>query len=127
MRDILKLVTKRMKEAGISYVTGRKKGRPSYPYFVGHLYHLGTVDESGRQKYELLLDGFQRGDDESLMYEEIDKLEKAFPPVSGYTAQTGHSVICCWYKELIPEIPDTDTELMRVQVAIGINYWKGET
>lgn len=124
MKEILQAITERLTSAGINYVTGRKRGDITYPYFVGQLYYIGAADESGKQEYELLLDGFIRGADETPLYDAVETIAEAFPGVGGYTIATKNGLMSAWYKNLIPDIPDM-ADVSRNQITIGINYWKG--
>ena len=79
MKEICRVVADRMKEYGINYAKGKKRGKIVYPYFVGQLYQVDPGDESGIKEYELLLDGFDRNPDESEMMSAVEKIEEAFP------------------------------------------------
>ena len=114
-----------MKEYGINYTKGKKRGKMVYPYFVGQLYQVDPGDESGMKEYEMLLDGFDRNPDESEMMSAVEKIEEAFPEVGGYIVRTRKSVILISFDTLIPDIPtDTDADLGRNQVKLKIKKWR---
>ncbi len=125
MKEICKVVADRMKEYGINYTKGKKRGKMVYPYFVGQLYQVDPGDESGMKEYEMLLDGFDRNPDESEMMSAVEKIEEAFPEVGGYIVRTRKSVILISFDTLIPDIPtDTDADLGRNQVKLKIKKWR---
>ena len=125
MKEICKVVADRMKEYGINYTKGKKRGKMVYPYFVGQLYQVDPGDESGMKEYEMLLDGFDRNHDESEMMSAVEKIEEAFPEVGGYIVRTRKSVILISFDTLIPDIPtDTDADLGRNQVKLKIKKWR---
>ena len=125
MKEICKVVADRMKEYGINYTKGKKRGKMVYPYFVGQLYQVDPGDESGMKEYEMLLDGFDRNPDESEMMSAVEKIEEAFPEVGGYIVRTRKSVILICFDRLIPDIPtETDADLGRNQVKLKIKKWR---
>lgn len=125
MKEISKAIAARMKEYDINYSKGKKRGKPVYPYFVGQLYLVDSGDESGRQGYEMLLDGFDRNPDEEDMLSAIEKIETAFPAIGGYTVSNKKSLIMISYDSLIPDIPtDTDADLRRNQIKLKITRWR---
>lgn len=125
MKEICRVVADRMKEYGINYAKGKKRGKIVYPYFVGQLYQVDPGDESGIKEYELLLDGFDRNPDESEMMSAVEKIEEAFPGIGGYIASTGRSVILISFDTLIPDIPtDTDADLARNEIKLKIKKWR---
>lgn len=125
MKEISKAVAARMKEYGIRYSKGKKRSKPVYPYFVGQLYLINSGDESGKQEYEMLLDGFDRDSDEEDMLSAIELIETAFPPVGGYIARSSKSIIMISYDSLIPDIPtDTEADLNRNQIKLKITKWR---
>lgn len=125
MKEISKAVADRMKECGINYSKGKKRGKPVYPYFVGQLYLTDSGDESGKQEYELLLDGFDRNPDEEAMLSAVEQIEDAFPAVGGFVVQNRRSVILISCDSVIPDIPaDTEADLSRNQIKLKITRWR---
>ena len=124
MKVISKIIAGRMKEYKINYSKGRKRDKPIYPYFVGQLYLLNPGDESGRQEYEMLLDGFDRDPDEDKFFSAIEAIERAFPTIGGYVVQHNKNLVMISYDTLIPDIPDTDADLNRVQIKLKITRWR---
>lgn len=125
MKEISKAIVAQMKKYGINYSKGRNRRKASYPYFVGQLYLVDPGDESGRQEYEMLLDGFDRNSDDEAMMSAIEQIEAAFPQIGGYTVTTQRSVIMISYDSLIPDIPtDTDADLSRNQIKLKISRWR---
>lgn len=125
MKEISKAIAGRMKEYGINYSKGKKRGKPVYPYFVGQLYLVDSGDESGKQEYEMLLDGFDRNPDEEAMLSAVEQIENAFPAVGGFIIQNRQNVIMVSYDSIIPDIPtDTDADLSRNQIKLKITRWR---
>lgn len=125
MKEINRAVADRMKEYQINYAKGKMRRKPVYPYFVGQLYLIDAGDESGRQEYEMLLDGFDRNPDEEAMLSAIEKLEEAFPAIGGYIVRTRNNVIMICFDTLEPDIPtDTDADLNRNQIKLKIIRWR---
>lgn len=125
MKEILQVISLRMKEAKVNFCIGRKKGKPQYPYFVGQLYLTTPPDESGKTEYELLIDGFDR-EDELRLLEATETIKAAFDSVNGYVAQTDNGVMTIFFDSMIPEIPTgEDTDLNRNESRLKIKYWKG--
>lgn len=126
MKEILKSVTSKMAAAGIDFCIGRKKGKPSYPYFIGQLYQLAAPDESGKTEYEMLIDGFCR-EDEFKLIEATERIESLFDPVEGYIMELDSGVAVFFFDSVIPDIPTgEDVDLNRNQSKIKIRYWKGK-
>lgn len=125
MKEISKAIAGRMKEYNISYSKGKKRGKPVYPYFVGQLYLTDSGDESGKQEYEMLLDGFDRNPDEEAMLSAVEKIEEAFPVIGGYVVSNKKNTIMISFDSLIPDIPtDTDADLNRNQIKLRIKKWR---
>ena len=125
MKEINKAVADRMKEYQINYAKGKWRRKPVYPYFVGQLYLIDPGDESGRQEYEMLLDGFDRNPDEEAMLSAIEKLEEAFPEIGGHIVKTKKNIIMICFDSLVPDIPtDTDADLSRNQIKLKIIRWR---
>lgn len=125
MKEINKAVADRMKEYGINYAKGKLRRKPVYPYFVGQLYLIDAGDESGRQEYEMLLDGFDRNLDEEAMLSAIEKLKEAFPTIGGHIVRARKNVIIICFDTLTPDIPtDTDADLNRNQIKLKIIRWR---
>lgn len=125
MKEINKAVADRMKEYQINYAKGKMRRKPVYPYFVGQLYLIDAGDESGRQEYEMLLDGFDRNPDEEAMLSAIEKLEEAFPAIGGYIVRIKNNVIMICFDTLESDIPtDTDADLNRNQIKLKIIRWR---
>ena len=125
MKEINKAVADRMKEYQINYAKGKWRRKPVYPYFVGQLYLIDPGDESGRQEYEMLLDGFDRNPDEEAMLSAIEKLEEAFPEIGGHIVKTKKNIIMICFDSLGPDIStDTDADLSRNQIKLKIIRWR---
>ncbi len=125
MKEINKAVADRMKEYQINYAKGKWRRKPVYPYFVGQLYLIDPGDESGRQEYEMLLDGFDRNLDEEAMLSAIEKLEEAFPEIGGHIVKTKKNIIMICFDSLVPDIStDTDADLSRNQIKLKIIRWR---
>lgn len=125
MKEISKAVAGRMKEYNINYSKGKKRGKLVYPYFVGQLYLTDSGDESGKQEYEMLLDGFDRNPDEEAMLSAVEKIEEAFPVIGGYVVSNKKNTIMICFDSLIPDIPtDTDADLNRNQIKLRIKKWR---
>lgn len=125
MKEISKAIADRMKEYNINYSKGKKRGKLVYPYFVGQLYLTDSGDESGKQEYEMLLDGFDRNPDEEAMLSAVEKIEEAFPVIGGYVVSNKKNTIMICFDSLIPDIPtDTDADLNRNQIKLRIKKWR---
>lgn len=125
MKEISKIIEVRMEEYGIQYSKGKRRSKPVYPYFVGQLYLTDSGDESGKQEYEMLLDGFDRNPDEEAMLSAIELIETAFPAIGGYIVRKNRNVIMISFDSLTPDIPtDTDADLNRNQIKLKIKKWR---
>ncbi|MBD5468883.1 MAG: hypothetical protein HDR21_12115 [Lachnospiraceae bacterium] len=125
MKKILQAVNALLKEAGIRYTYGRKRGKPEYPYFTGMLYGSGGADESGEKEYELLLTGFDRSGDDTVLLDQAELIEELFPETDGRMIHAGSSTMLIWVSQFLPELPDTDEELSKCQITLKIRHWKG--
>lgn len=125
MKKILHAVNALLKEAGIRYTYGRKRSRPEYPYFTGMLYGSGGADESGEREYELLLTGFDRSGDDTVLLDQAERIEELFPETDGRMIHAGNSTMLIWVSQFLPELPDTDEELSKCQITLKIRCWKG--
>lgn len=124
MKEVLKLIKKKLKEADVSFFIGKRKGTLVYPYFIGELYEVPGADESGREEYELLMTGFSR-EDELALYDAVERIKAVFPFVGGYIATMGHQVVNVSYDSMLPNLPDTDASLSKNQVTVKIITWQG--
>lgn len=125
MKKILQAVNELLKEAGIRYTYGRKRGKPEYPYFIGMLYKTGGTDESGEGEYELLLTGFDRSGDDTILLDQVERIEELFPDTNGRMIHERNNTILIWVSQFLPELPDTDDELSKCQITLKIKRWKG--
>ena len=125
MKEILRAVNKLLKDAGIRYTYGRKRGKAVYPYFTGMLYKSGGADESGEREYELLLTGFDRSGDDTVLIDQAERIEELFPTDEGMLITARSSTILVWADQFLPELPDTDEELSKCQITLKIRRWKG--
>lgn len=125
MKEILRAVNKLLKDAGIRYTYGRKRGKAVYPYFTGMLYGSGGADESGEREYELLLTGFDRSGDDTVLLDQAEQIEELFPETNGSMIRVGNCTMLIWVSQFLPELPDTDEELSKCQITLKIRRWKG--
>ncbi|MCM1304570.1 MAG: hypothetical protein NC305_13310 [Lachnospiraceae bacterium] len=125
MKEIIKNVGSELKKI-VNYRFLRWKGNAKYPYFVGELYGDGSGDESGETGYSFLLTGFYRGEDEISLYDAAERIMKRFP------ADTGSLILCrdggmlVSVQSMDGDIPDTDEELVRLQITLQVKRWKGK-
>ena len=61
MKTILKFINSEMKKAGIDYHFQVNRSRKTaYPYFVGELIPVTSLEEDGIKEFALVLEGFTR-------------------------------------------------------------------
>lgn len=125
MREIIKKVGKILAEV-VNYRFLRWKGDPEYPYFIGELYGVGGIDESGETEYRMLLTGFYRGDDEMQLYEEAEQVAEMFPEDTGRLIRCRGGAMIVSTGEILTDLPaDIETELTKIQITLEVKRWKG--
>lgn len=125
MREIIKSVGDTLRGV-VNYRFLRWKGKLKYPYFIGELYQDGSGDESGESVYSFLLTGFYRGEDVIQLYDAAEKIEAAFPEDTGFLIECRDGVMLVFWETMLTEIPDTDTELVKIQITLKVKRWKGK-
>lgn len=125
MREIIKNVGNRLKEI-VNYRFLEWKDKAEYPYFVGAIYGDGSGDESGGSEYSFLITGFYRGDDVICLYGDAEKIAEAFPEDAGCLIQCRNGGMLVSWDSMIADIPDTDTELTKIQITLKVKRWKGK-
>ncbi len=124
MKKMLKWLANELNEAGIEYHLNRNgKSKPTYPYFVGELFPVDPVSESGMQEYSLLLDGFTRSTLTELL-ECAEQIEERFPRVEGNTAILENNQAVAAYFSGCQPVETGEEQLKRVTVTITIKTWK---
>lgn len=125
MKEVIKGIGSEVKKI-VNYRFLRWKGKAVYPYFVGEVYANGSTDESGEEEYTFLLTGFYRGEDEISLYDAADRIAECFPAGTGklLLCRDGGMLVSCQSME--GELPDTDTELVKLQITLGCKRWKGK-
>lgn len=125
MREIIKKVGKILAEV-VNYRFLRWKGDPKYPYFIGELYGVGGIDESGETEYRMLLTGFYRGDDEMQLYEAAERVAEMFPEDTGRMITCRRETMLVSTGDILTDLPtDMETELTKMQITLEIKRWKG--
>ncbi len=125
MKEIIRSVGEKLKGI-VEYRFLRWKGKVKYPYFVGELYSTGGGDESGESEYSFLLTGFYRGEDVIQLYDAAEKIEAAFPEDTGCLIMCRNGGMLVSWDGMLPELPDTDTELTKIQITLIVKRWKGK-
>lgn len=125
MREIIKNIGDKLKEI-VNYRFLRWKGKLKYPYFVGELYQDDRGDESGETGYSFLLTGFYRGEDVMQLYDAAEKIEATFPKDTGSLIECRNGWMLVFWDTMLTEIPDTDTELIKIQITLKVKRWKGK-
>lgn len=125
MKEIIRNIGDKLKEI-VDYRFLRWKGKLKYPYFVGELYSDGNSDGSGESEYSFLLTGFYRGEDVIQLYEVAEKIEAVFPEDTGCLIVCRNGGMLISWDGMLSELPDTDTELTKIQITLKVKRWKGK-
>lgn len=125
MKEIIRTVRDQLKGI-VNYSFLRKKGKTEYPYFIGELHRDGSGDESGESEYYFLLTGFYRGDDVIQLYDAAEKIGEAFPEDTGRLFSSRNGCMLISLDSMMPDLPDTDTELTKIQITLKVKRWKGK-
>lgn len=128
-RTLLRVLNAALTEKGIAYTKGRKRSVDKYPYFVGEIYELGTMDESGRTDFEILLNGFARdgreaGSAEGQLEKDVEMIAELFPATVGAVTNIGNATVAIFYEGAQPIKTDLE-ELARIEVKLSAKAWKG--
>ena len=124
MKEIIRIVRDQMKGI-VNYRFLRWKGKTEYPYFIGELHGDGGGDESGESEYYFLLTGFYRGEDVISLYDAAVRIEEVFPEDTGTLFRCRNGSLLISWDSMIPDLPDTDTELTKIQIMLKVKRWKG--
>lgn len=124
MKEIIRNVRERLSGI-VNYRFLRWKGKAKYPYFVGELYSSGNGDESGESEYSFLLTGFYRGEDVICLYDAVEKIEAVFPEDTGCLIECRDGGMLISWDTMLANLPDTDTELTRIQITLKVKRWRG--
>lgn len=123
MRKYLaKIINTAMDILHIAYAKGRKN-KIEYPYFVGEIYDLGSVDESGRKQWEILLDGFSRTGLEELETC-VDRIEEYFQEEMGRCFRADGELAVIYFATSTP-VPTNAEGLYRMEIKLTAKTWKG--
>lgn len=124
MKEIIRTVKDQL-EGIVNYRFLGKKGTTKFPYFIGELHGSSGRDESGESEYYFLLTGFYRGDDVIQLYDAAEKIEAAFPEDTGRLFHSRNGCMLISWDSMLPDLPDTDTEITKIQITLKVKRWKG--
>ena len=130
MKTILKFINSEMKKAGIDYHFQVNRSRKTaYPYFVGELIPVTSLEEDGIKEFAPVLEGLPRqtvsGKGRLLeLIEEGEKIEEHFPQVGGLTALLGNQAIAVFFNSVQP-VDSGEEQLKKIQVNLDVKSWKG--
>lgn len=125
MKEIIRTVNDQLKGI-VNYRFQKWKGKAEYPYFIGTLQEDGGGDESGESEYYFLLTGFYRGEDDMFLYDAAEKIKEIFPKDIGSLFRCKSSSLLIAWDSILPDLPDTDTELTKIQITLKVKRWKGK-
>lgn len=124
MKEVIRVVNDLLKNE-VNYRFQRWKGEPEYPYFIGTLQEEGGSDESGESEYDFLLTGFYWGEDDICLYDAAETIKDIFPEDTGRLVRCRKGSLLIAWDSILSDIPDTDTELTKIQITLKVKRWKG--
>ena len=116
---VLKLLSEKMQELGISYAFLQWNGEPVYPYFVGEYTEEPEADESGEMRIDFILSGFTRSSWLSLE----EAKARIAEGLRDYVAIRDGYAIAIYYSNSYP-IPQETDELKRMEIHLDIRVWR---
>lgn len=124
MKEIIRNIGKKLKET-VNYRFLDWKGRTEFPYFIGELWGDGCGDESGESEYRFLVTGFYRGEDMICLYDAAERIRETFPEDTGCLIRCRNDMLLVSWDSMIPDIPDAEAELTKIQITLKVKRWKG--
>lgn len=116
---VLRLISEKLEELGISYAFLQWNGEPVYPYFIGEYTEEAEADESGEMNIGFILTGFTRLSWLSL---EESKRKIAEGLRDYVTIRDGYG-IAIYYSHSYP-VPQESDELKRMEIHLSIKVWR---
>ncbi|MCI7428527.1 MAG: hypothetical protein MSS83_05420 [Methanobrevibacter sp.] len=121
MKSILKFIKCEMEKLEIPYDFLEWNKKLTFPYFVGEISEIPTLDEDGQSQYQFILTGT---DQESTMnmLSVNEKLKNRYK--YGYkTLLDNKSGVVIIYDNMLP-IPSVDEDIRRIQINLKIKVWE---
>lgn len=121
MKSVLKFIKNEMKQLKIPYDFDEWRKDLTFPYFVGEILEIPTLDEDGQSQYQFILTGT---DKETItnMLSVNEKLKNKYK--YGYkTLLDNGSGIVITYDNMSP-IPSVDDSIRRIQINLKIKIWE---
>ena len=121
MTSILNFIKSEMEELNIPYDFLEWNKKLTFPYFVGEISEIPTLDEDGQSQYQFILTGT---DQESIMdmLSVNEKLKNRYK--YGYkTLLSNKSGVAIIYDNMLP-IPSVDEDIRRIQINLKIKVWE---
>lgn len=123
MKSILGILATELNKIGVPYEFMQWTSVVEYPYWVGELTEVATINEDGYKEYTAMVTGTTKGS--WLELEEARAIiENHFPSVHGFRIQTDDGTVVIFYENSFP-IPTGEADLKRMQINLRIMQWKG--
>lgn len=123
MKSILGTLATELNSIGVPYEYMRWTSVVEYPYWVGELTEVATINEDGYKEYTAMVTGTTKGS--WLELEETRaKIEDHFPSVYGFRTQMDEGTVVIFYENSFP-VPTGEADLKRMQINLRIMQWKG--
>lgn len=121
MKSILKFIKSEMDELNIPYDFIEWNKKLTFPYFVGEISEIPTLDEDGQSQYQFILTGT---DKETInnMLSVNEKLKTKYKYGYKTLLDNGSGVVVI-YENMLP-IPSQDETIRRIQINIRIKQWE---
>jgi hypothetical protein len=120
--DKLKFINEQMDIIAVPYELNEWTQAVSYPYYVGEFTEDEPTTEDGAEQSTLILTGFYRGEQTTILEENKDKIKKHFRDLR---ASTDNGSIVVEYGGAF-SIPSGEIGLEKMQIMLKIKEWKGD-
>ena len=121
MKSILNFIKSEMEELNIPYDFLEWNKKLTFPYFVGEISEIPTLDEDGQSQYQFILTGTDQKSTMNMLSVN-EKLKNRYK--YGYkTLLDNKSGVVIIYDNMLP-IPSVDEDIRRIQINLKIKVWE---
>ena len=121
MKSILNFIKSEMEELNIPYDFLEWNKKLTFPYFVGEISEIPTLDEDGQSQYQFILTGTDQKSTMNMLSVN-EKLKNRYK--YGYkTLLDNKSGVVIIYDNMLP-IPSVDEDIRRIQINLKIKIWE---
>ncbi len=121
MKSVLKFIKSEMEELNIPYDFNEWNKKLTFPYFVGEISEIPTLDEDGQSQYQFILTGTDRN---SLMnmLNINEKIKNKYRYGYKTILNNGSAIVITYDNMLL--IPSQDEDIKRIQINLRIKIWE---